>query len=253
MVHFVGAGPGAPDLITIRGARLIAEADRVIYAGSLVNPELLKGMKPGADALDSAKMTLGEIIEAMREIEEKGGDTVRLATGDPCLYGALQEMTDPLDRLGISYDICPGVSSFCAAAAALKAEYTVPGVSQSVIITRAEGRTAVPERESLPSFAAHRATMVLFLTAGLVEKAERDLLDGGYPADTPAAVVFRASWPDEKTVRCTIGTLAETCRREKIAKTALFVIGESVLPQTYSRSKLYDPSFTTGYRKGKGV
>ena len=251
MVHFVGAGPGAEDLITVRGARLIAEADRVIYAGSLVNPALLQGMKPGADALDSAKMTLEEVIAAIRETEEKGGDTVRLASGDPCLYGTVREQMDQLDRLGIPYDNCPGVSSFCAAAASLKTEYTLPGVSQSVIITRTGGRTPVPEKESLRSFAAHGATMVLFLSTGLAGKASRELIAGGMPENTPAAVVYRASWPDERVFRCTLGTLAETCRREKLTNTALLVIGGTAAPESYERSKLYDPDFTTGCRKGR--
>ena len=250
MIYFVGAGSGAPDLITVRGARLIADADRVIYTGSLVNPELLRGVKEGCTLLDSARMTLEEVILAMQEQEQKGGITVRLHTGDPSIYGAIAEQMNELDRLGLPYEVVPGVSSFCAAAAALHAEYTLPGVSQTVILSRTEGRTPVPDREKIRALAAHQSTMVLFLSAGLAEKLQAELLEGGYPADTPAAVVYRASWPDEKTCRCTVGTLARSIREENISHHALILVGQ-FLDRWGERSCLYDPSFTTGYRGGK--
>ncbi len=196
MVHFVGAGSGAADLITIRGAKLLGEADVVIYAGSLVNPELLSYTKEDCEIHNSAKMTLEEVLEVVKKAESEGKTTVRLHTGDSSIYGAVREQFDELEALGIDYDVCPGVSSFCGAAASLKAEFTLPDVSQTVIITREAGRTAVPEKESIASLAAHQATMVLFLSASLTEKLQKNLLDGGYPADTPAALVYKATWPD---------------------------------------------------------
>ena len=232
MVHFVGAGPGAPDLITRRGAALLQEADCIIYAGSLVNPALLGLAKPGCAIYNSAEMTLEQVH-----------------TGDPCLYGAIREQMDALDADGIAYDDTPGVSSFCGAAAALNAEYTLPTVSQTVIITRMEGRTPVPEREKLASLAAHGATMVIFLSIGLVDKVQDALLQGGaYTPDTPAAVVYKATWPEQKTVRCTVGSLAQSVHDAGITKTALIVAGD-FLGTRYERSKLYDPGFTTEFRK----
>ena len=249
MVHFVGAGPGAPDLITRRGAALLADADCIIYAGSLVNPALL-GLA-GADCAiyNSAEMTLEQVLDTIRAAEKAGGTTVRLHTGDPCLYGAIREQMDALDAAGIPYDDTPGVSSFCGAAAALNAEYTLPGVSQTVIITRMEGRTPVPEGERLASLAAHGATMVIFLSIGLVDKVQAALLQGAYTAATPAAVVYKATWPEQKIVRCTVGNLAESVHAAGITKTALIVVGDFLAAQ-YDRSKLYDPAFTTGFRKG---
>ena len=214
MVHFVGAGPGAPDLITRRGAALLQKADCIIYAGSLVNPALLGLAKADCAIYNSAEMTLEQVLDVMRQMEAAGKITVRLHTGDPCLYGAIREQMDVLDAEGIPYDDTPGVSSFCGAAAALNAEYTLPTVSQTVIITRMEGRTPVPEKEKLASLAAHGAT-----------------------------------WPEEKTVRCTVGTLAESVHAAGITKTALIVAG-GFLGRNYERSKLYDPAFTTEFRKG---
>ena len=248
MIHFVGAGSGAPDLITIRGARLLSEADCIIYAGSLVNPELLSYAGECCEIFDSAKMTLEEVLSEMLRMEKAGKTTVRLHTGDPCLYGAIREQMDALDEKGIKYDYTPGVSSFCGAAAALNAEYTLPDVSQSVVITRMAGRTPVPERESIRSFAAHGATMVIFLSSSLLSEVQEELLAGGYEPGTPAAIVYKATWPDEKTVRCTVGTLAETAEREGINKTALITVGR-FLGENYERSKLYDPSFSTEFRK----
>ena len=250
MVSFVGAGSGAADLITVRGMRLLQEADLVIYAGSLVNPELLSYTKKGCECLNSAYMTLDEVIDALQKGEEEGKKMVRLHTGDPSIYGAIREQMDALDATGIPYDDTPGVSSFCGAAAALNAEYTLPGVSQTVIITRMEGRTPVPEKEKLQSLAAHGATMVIFLSIGLVAKVQEALLAGGaYTADTSAAVVYKATWPEQRVVRCTVGSLAESTKAAGITKTALIVVGD-FLGTRYERSKLYDPGFTTEFRKG---
>ena len=249
MVHFVGAGPGAPDLITRRGAALLADADCIIYAGSLVNPALLGLAKPGCVLYNSAEMTLEQVLDTIRAAEKAGGTTVRLHTGDPCLYGAIREQMDALDADGIPYDDTPGVSSFCGAAAALCAEYTLPNVSQTVIITRMEGRTPVPEGERLAALAAHGATMVIFLSIGLVEKVQAALLQGAYTVQTPAAVVYKATWLEQKIVHCTVGNLAQSTREAGITKTALIVVGD-FLAARYDRSKLYDPAFTTAFRRG---
>ena len=250
MVHFVGAGSGAVDLITVRGARLLKEADVIIYAGSLVNPELLQDRKENCLVYDSAKMTLEEVLAVIMQAEEQGQMTVRLHTGDPCLYGAIREQMDALDERNISYEVCPGVSSFCGAAAALNLEYTLPGISQSVVITRMEGRTPVPEREKIASFAAHGASMVIFLSTGLLKELSIELIRGGSKETTPAAIVYKATWPDEKAVICQVGTLYETAKRENITKTALILVGEAVAQRGYHRSRLYDPGFTTEFRKG---
>ena len=252
MVHFVGAGSGAADLITVRGARLLGEADVVIYAGSLVNPELLAYVREGCEVHNSAEMTLEQVLDVVKRAEAEGKTTVRLHTGDSSIYGAVREQFDQLEKLGIGYDVCPGVSSFCGAAAALKAEYTLPEVSQTVIITRAAGRTPVPERESIRSLAAHQATMVLFLSTSLAEKLQTDLIAGGYAPDTPAAVVYKAPWPEERVYRCTVETLAKTVEENGLTKTALLIVG-GCLGEAYERSRLYDPGFTTEYRKGTGV
>ncbi len=249
MVHFVGAGSGAPDLITVRGAKLLGEADVVIYAGSLVNPRLLSYCQESCEIHDSAKMTLEEVIEVIKEAEKQGKTTVRLHTGDSSIYGAVREQFDELIKLGIEYDVCPGVSSFCGAAAALRTEYTLPDVSQTVIITRAAGRTPVPDRESIQSLAAHQATMVLFLSTSLTEKLQAELLEGGYSADTPAAIVYKATWPDEKIFHCTVGTLHQTVTENGLYKTALIIVG-GCMGEYYLRSKLYDPEFTTEFREG---
>ena len=250
MVHFVGAGSGAPDLITLRGKRLLEEADVIIYAGSLVNPQLLEDKKDTATVYNSAKMTLEEVLAVMEQAEKEGKTTVRLHTGDPCLYGAIREQMDALDQRGVDYDDTPGVSSFQAAAAALNLEYTLPDVSQSVIITRMEGRTPVPSKESIESFAAHGATMVIFLSTGMLEELSGRLIAGGYEKTTPAAIVYKASWEDEKKYVCTVETLARTAKEQGITKTALIIVGDVVSQSSYSRSKLYDPTFTTEFREG---
>ena len=249
MVHFVGAGPGAPDLITRRGAALLQTADCIIYAGSLVNPALLGLAKADCAIYNSAEMTLEQVLSVMKENETAHKTTVRLHTGDPCLYGAIREQMDALDAAGIPYDDTPGVSSFCRAAAALTAEYTLPGVSQTVIITRMEGRTPVPEGELLAALAAHGATMVIFLSIGLVEKVQVSLLQGAYTVQTPAAVVYKATWPEQKIVHCTVGNLEQSTRKAGITKTALIAAGD-FLAARYDRSKLYDPAFTTAFRRG---
>ena len=242
MVHFVGAGPGAPDLITLRGAQLLKKAD------CIVNPALLEMAKEGCEIHNSATMTLEEVLEAMFRMEAAGKMTVRLHTGDASLFGAIREQMDALDEKGIAYDDTPGVSSFCGAAAALNAEYTLPGVSQSLIITRMAGRTPVPEKEQLALMAQHQASMVLFLSSGLLSEVQEELLRGGYQADTPAAIVYKATWPDEKVIRCTVGTLAQRGAEEGIRKTALLLIGD-FLDSCYERSRLYDPTFTTEFRE----
>ena len=248
MVHFVGAGSGAVDLITVRGARLLSEADVVIYAGSLVNPDLLSYTKEGCELHDSAKMTLEQVIEIIKKAEKDGKVTVRLHTGDSSIYGAVREQFDELQELGIEYDVCPGVSSFCGAAASLKTEYTLPDVSQTVIITRTAGRTPVPERESIRALAAHQSTMVLFLSTSLTERLQADLLAGGYLGNTPVAVVYKATWPEERIFRCTVETLHQTVTANGLTKTSLIVVGNCMGDQ-YLRSLLYHPGFTTEYRE----
>lgn len=248
MIYFVGAGSGAPDLITVRGAKLLEQADVIVYAGSLVNPALLEYKKESCAVYNSATMTLEEVMEVMIPATRAGKLVVRLHTGDPCVYGAHREQMDVLDREGLDYEVVPGVSSFCGAAAALKAEYTLPDVSQTVILTRMEGRTPVPPKEKIELLAAHGATMVIFLSAGQLEKLSERLIEGGYTADTPAAIVYKATWPEEKVVRTTVGGLAQAARAEGITKTALITVG-GFLGDVYERSKLYDPTFTTEFRE----
>lgn len=248
MIYFVGAGSGAPDLITVRGARLLARADVIVYAGSLVNPALLDYKKPGCTVYNSAKMTLEEVIAVMAPAAQAGQTVVRLHTGDPCVYGAHREQMDKLDELGLAYEVCPGVSSFCGAAAALKAEYTLPDVSQTVILTRMEGRTPVPSKEQIEALAAHGATMVIFLSAGQLARLSARLIAGGYAPETPAAIVYKATWPEEKVIRTTVAQLAQAAAAEGVTKTALITVG-GFLGDSYTRSKLYDPSFTTEFRE----
>ncbi|NLY82208.1 MAG: precorrin-4 C(11)-methyltransferase [Clostridiales bacterium] len=247
MINIVGAGSGAVDLITVRGAKLLERADVIIYAGSLVNKELLNYAKNDCKLYNSAKMTLEEVIKVMVDNKEK--EIVRLHTGDPCLYGAIREQMDILDEKGMAYEYVPGVSSFCGAAAALKTEYTLPDVTQTVIITRMEGRTPVPEAESMRLLASHGSTMVIFLSTGLIPKLVEELIAGGkYTKDTKAALVYKATWDDELVFRCTVGTLEKTAKDNNITKTALITVGD-FLGSEYERSKLYDPTFTTEYRE----
>ncbi len=250
MIHIVGAGCGAADLITLRGKQYLEEADVIVYAGSLVNPELLRYAKDGCEIFDSAKMTLEEIVDVIAAAENAGKITVRLHTGDPSLYGAIGEQMREFDKRGFLYDVTPGVSAFAGAAASLQAEYTLPDVSQTLILTRMAGKTAVPEKESLRSLASHGASMALYLSAGLLREAVRELLAGGYTPDTPAAIVYKASWPEEKIYRCTVATLAETAEQNHVTKTALIVVGD-FLNSPFSRSQLYDPAFGTEFREVK--
>lgn len=250
MVHFVGAGPGAADLITLRGAELLKAADVVIYAGSLVNPVLLGLCRSDCSIYNSAEMTLEQVLAVMESAERASKTTVRLHTGDPSLYGAIREQMDALAERGIPFDVTPGVSSFCGAAAAVRGEYTLPGVSQTVIITRMAGRTPVPERESVAALAAHGSTMVVFLSAGMLDGLQEALLQGAYTADTPAALVYKATWPEEKVAYCPLGKLAETGKAHGISRTALVLVGD-FLGGEYARSRLYDPDFSTGFREAR--
>lgn len=249
MIYFVGAGPGAADLITVRGQRYLEQADVIIYAGSLVNPALLDAAKPDCKIYNSAYMTLEEVLAVMEEAAQKGAVAVRLHTGDSSLYGAVREQMDALRERNIAFEVCPGVSSLFGAASSLQMEYTLPKVSQTVIITRAEGRTPVPKRESIAELASHQSTMVLFLSSGLAEKVQEDLLAGGYQPDVPVAVVYKATWPDEKILHTSVGKLAGAMAASGIDRTALIIVGE-VLGGQYAKSKLYDASFSTAYRKG---
>lgn len=251
MVYFVGAGSGAADLITVRGMRLLEAADVIIYAGSLVNPELLQYAKEGCVIHNSAKLTLDEVIEIMEQAEKEGKKIVRLHTGDPSVYGAVREQMDELDRLGISYESCPGVSACFGAASTLNLEYTLPEVSQSLIITRMEGRTKVPPKESIESFAAHQASMAIYLSTGMLEELSKRLISGGYPKETPAAIVYKATWPEEEAYVCTIETLQKTAEEHNITKTALILVGEVIAHQKYEKSRLYAPNFSTEFRRAK--
>ena len=250
-VYFVGAGPGAADLITVRGAKLIAEADVVIYAGSLVNPDLLGYAREGAEIHNSAYMTLGEVLDVMKSAAAEGRTVVRLHTGDPSLYGAVREQVDALDELDITYESCPGVSAAFGAAAAMDLEYTLPGLSQSLIITRMAGRTAVPEKESIESWAAHGSTMAIYLSTGMLEELSRRLIAGGYREDTPAAIIYKATWPDEKFWFCTVSELARTAAENGVTKTALILVGDAIGRSGYEKSKLYDETFSTEFRRAK--
>jgi precorrin-4/cobalt-precorrin-4 C11-methyltransferase len=249
MVYFIGAGPGDPELITIKGQRLIKEADVIIYAGSLVNREVLNGAKENVEIYNSAGMTLEEVLEVMRKAEAEDKTVARVHTGDPSIYGAIREQMDALDEMGIRYEVVPGVSSFVAAAAALKKEFTLPGVSQTVILTRLEGRTEVPEGEQLRSLARHGASMAIFLSVGMIDRVVEELLEG-YPPDTPAAVVQKASWPDQKIVIGTLKDIAQKVKNENITKTAQIVVGD-FLGNDYELSKLYDKTFSHEFRSAK--
>ncbi len=251
MVSFVGAGPGAADLITVRGMHLLEKADVVIYAGSLVNPELLNYCKKDCEIYNSAIMTLEEVIAVMEEAEKRKLFTVRLHTGEPSIYGAVREQMDILEKKGISYESCPGVSACFGAAASLNLEYTLPDVSQSLIITRMEGKTKVPEKESIESFAAHQASMAVYLSTGMLKQLSERLIAGGYQKDTPAAIVYKATWPEEQAYICTVGQLEETAKAHHITKTALIIVGDIVAHQSYEKSRLYAPDFETEFRKIK--
>ena len=248
MVHFVGAGPGAVDLITVRGMELIKKTDVIIYAGSIVNPQLLEYAQKDAEIYNSAKMTLEEVLEVMERADTEGKDVVRLHTGEPSIYGAVREQMDALDKKNIPYDSCPGVSACFGAAASLNLEYTLPEVSQTLIITRLEGKTKVPEKEKMKELASHGASMAIYLSAGMLDKLSKELVEGGYSSDTPAALVYKATWPEEKKIICTIGELSDIAKKEGITKTAIVLVGNVIDKSGYERSKLYDPTFSTEYR-----
>ena len=251
MVYFVGAGCGAADLITVRGMRLLEKADVIIYAGSLVNPQLLEYAKEGCQIHNSAFMTLDEVIQVMKEAEKEKKRIVRLHTGDQSVYGAVREQMDALDALGISYESCPGISACFGAAASLNLEYTLPEISQSLIITRMAGKTGVPEKESIESFAAHEATMAIYLSTGMLGELSQRLIAGGYREDTPAALIYKATWPEEEAYLCTVEQLEQTAREHGITKTALVLVGDVIAHQHYQKSRLYAPDFSTEFRQAK--
>lgn len=249
-VYIVGAGAGDPELITVKGQKLLQKADVIIYAGSLVNPALLDLAKKGAEIHDSASMTLPEVIETIEKAVAKGRMVVRLHTGDPSIYGAIQEQMGALKKKGIDFEVVPGVSSFLATAAALKQEYTLPGISQTVIITRNEGRTPVPEREKLRSLAAHQATMCIFLSITMLADVVKELIEGGYAPDTPIAIVQRASWPEQKIVRATLETIVAEIADKGIDRTAMIVVSRC-LGADYELSRLYAPEFSHMFREAR--
>ena len=226
MVNFVGAGPGAVDLITVRGMELLKKADVIIYAGSLVNPQLLTYAREGCEIFNSATMTLEEVMDVMIRADGEGKEIVRLHTGEPSIYGAIREQMDLL-------------------------EYTLPDVSQTLIITRLEGRTKVPEKEQIELLASHGASMAIYLSAGMLDELSERLVQGGYSPDTSVAIVYKATWPEEKSIICTIGDMAEKACTEQITKTAVVLVGDAISHRTYERSKLYDPAFTTQFREGR--
>jgi len=247
-VHFVGAGPGAADLITVRGAELLKKAEVVIYAGSLVNPEILK-YAPNATVYNSAKMTLEEVLEVMKQAYAEGKELVRLHTGEPSIYGAIKEQMDELNALGIAYDSCPGVSACFGASSSLNIEYTLPGVSQSLIITRMAGKTDVPPLESIESFAAHKATMAIYLSTSMLEELSARLIAGGYTAETPAALVYKATWPDEEKYICNVAELSKVAAEHNITKMALVLVGDVIATANYEKSRLYAADFSTEFRQ----
>lgn len=251
MVFFVGAGTGAADLITVRGMRLLEQADVIIYAGSLVNPELLKYAREDCEIYNSARLTLDEVIDIMHKAAVQNKKIVRLHTGDPSIYGAVREQMDELDRLGIAYESCPGVSACFGAAASLNLEYTLPEVSQSLIITRMEGKTRVPDKECIESFAAHQTSMAIYLSTGMLGELSKRLIAGGYRKDTPAAIVYKATWPEEESYICTIEGLEETAATHGITKTALILVGDVIAHRGYEKSRLYAPDFSTEFRQAK--
>jgi len=251
MIFIIGAGPGDPDLITVKGQRILAQADCVIYAGSLVNPQLMSNTKSGCTLYNSASMTLEEVIQVMLDNEQNGLTTARLHTGDPSIYGAIKEQIDLLEAHGVPCQVIPGVSSFSGAAASLGVEYTLPGISQTVILTRMEGRTPVPSTEGIAQLARAQASMVIFLSSGMLQELSERLLEGGYCQDTPVALVYKATWSDEKVVKTTLGAMAQAGLDNGIEKTALVLVGD-FLAGEYQRSLLYDPKFSHGFREAVG-
>lgn len=248
-IKFIGAGPGDPELITIKGQKAIREADVIIYAGSLVPEAVIDDRKPGAKVYNSASMNLEEIVHVIKEAHSKDKKIARVHTGDPSIYGSIREQTEELDKLNIAYEVIPGVSSFVASAAALRKEFTVPGIAQTVICTRMEGRTPVPELEHIEKLAAHKTSMSIFLSVHMIDRLAEKLL-AHYPPTTPVAVVQRASWPDQKIVRCSLSDMACRVKTENITKTAMILIGD-FLGDSYENSLLYNKHFTHEYRGKK--
>ena len=251
-VYFVGAGPGAIDLITVRGLSLIKEADTIIYAGSLVNPELLSFKKEGAFVYDSSKMTLDEIVERMVSSAKNNETVIRLHTGDPSLYGAIGEQMRELKKRDIPFEVCPGVSACFGAAASLSLEYTLPDVSQTLILTRLSGKTLVPKSEEIESLAAHRASMAVYLSSGMLPELTQKLIAGGYEEDTESALIYKATWPDEKVIRAPLSKIPKLAKKEGIDRFAILIVGAALSENDFSNSKLYDKNFDTAFRKGEG-
>jgi len=249
-VYFVGCGPGDPDLITVKAKKLIQKADVMVYSGSLIPSPILKLCKKGK-LYDAAKLVREEIFEILQKNSKENKIVVRLHDGDPTIYGAIKEQIDNLQKEGIESEIIPGVTSFLASAAALGIQLTLPGVTQTIIITRAEARTKVPEREKISELAKHNATMVFYLSVHLLSQIVKQAVDGGYSKSTPAAVVYRASWPDQKVIVGTLEDITKKVRAERIIKTAIVIIGDVIQPSSYEYSRLYDKTFTHSFRKAK--
>ena len=247
-VFFVGAGPGDPELITVKGQKLLQQADIIVYAGSLVHPSLIGYAKDGCEIHNSASMTLPQVIDTIDAGVKAGKQVVRLHTGDPAIYGAIQEQMIELDKLGIEYSVVPGVSSFLATAAALKQEYTLPGISQTVIVTRNEGRTPVPDREKLRSLAAHQATMCIFLSITMLDKVVEELIAGGYEPSTPIAIVQRATWPEQRIFKATLETICKEIEGQGVDRTAMIVVSRC-LDADFELSRLYAPEFSHMFRE----
>ena len=251
-VYFVGCGPGDPELLTVKAKKLIQKADVVVYSGSLIPKEIIKLCKK-AKLHDAAKLVREEIFEILKSGAQKGKLVIRLHDGDPTIYGAIREQTDNLKKVGIEYEIIPGITSFLASAASLGSELTLPGVTQTIIVTRAESRTKVPKRERISALAKHKATMIFYLSVHLISDIVKEAIKGGYPKSTPVAAIYRASWKDEKIITGTLVDIAKKIREEKITRTAIIIVGAIVNPKSYEYSRLYDKTFTHGFRKAQVI
>ncbi|MGQ0794763.1 MAG: precorrin-4 C(11)-methyltransferase [Nitrosopumilaceae archaeon] len=249
-VYFVGCGPGDPDLITLKAKKLIQDADVVVYSGSLIPQEIIK-LCNKAKLHDASKLVREEIFDILKTGAKKGKLVIRLHDGDPSIYGAIREQTDNLKKEGIEFEIIPGITSFLASAAALGSELTLPGVTQTIIITRAESRTRVPKQERITDLARHKATMIFYLSIHLLSDIVKQVLEGGYSKYTPIAVVYRASWKDQKIIIGTLNDITKKIRDQKITRTAIIIIGDVINPKSYEYSRLYDKTFSHGFRKTK--
>ena len=249
-VFFIGCGPGDPDLITVKAKKLLQKADVVVYSGSLIPEQIMKMCKK-AKTFDAAKLVREEIFDILRKNAKKGKNVVRLHDGDPTIYGAIREQMDNLHKEKINSEVIPGVTSFLASAAVLGSQLTLPGVTQTMIITRAEKRTKVPKREKISELAKHRATMIFYLSVQLIDNIVKEAIAGGYPKTTPVGVVYRASWPDQIIITGTLQTISKKIKAQKITRTAIIIIGDVIKPKSYEYSKLYDKSFSHGFRKAK--